>query len=217
MCTSKANTICAVSDPPTHLWRGRCVVRVHKVDAAVIHKAQQRGGAPAGRQAECEREEPGAVRDSGRQQQTSCEASSPENDCMALFGTTPLAHTHFWMRSFQPMWGTGRPMPVSKWVTMPGTRPSPSQPPLSSDPSNSSCMPRQTPRKGRSACSRSRAAATSVHSQRQPSAQGAGEGAVQRAVHAAAAWQCVATWRRHLSPPPHLLPPTWMYSFSACV
>ena len=54
------------------------------------------------------------------------------------------------VRSFQPMCGTGRPRAGSNLVTAPGMMPSPSQPPDSSLPSNSSCRPRQMPMKDRS-------------------------------------------------------------------
>lgn len=60
--------------------------------------------------------------------------------------------THLGMRWFQPIWGTGRAMLGSNLLTWPGMMPSPSQPPFSSEPSNRSCIPRQMPRKGLSAC-----------------------------------------------------------------
>jgi len=70
-------------------------------------------------------------------------------------GAAPGRAAHRCSRSFQPMCGTGRPAAASKAVTRPGTRPRPSTPPFSSLPSNSSCRPRQMPRKGRPACAHS--------------------------------------------------------------
>ncbi len=54
-------------------------------------------------------------------------------------------------RPFQPMWGTESLAEESKRLMVPLMMPSPFTPGVSSLPSNSVCMPRQIPKKGRSA------------------------------------------------------------------
>lgn len=86
---------------------------------------------------------------------------------------------------FQPMWGTGSPREVSNFVTLPGITPRPSTPPFSSLPSNSSCMPRQIPRKGFPACKRQMIMTTA-------SCRGI-------ALCSRVAWLLHMLWRRHES------------------
>lgn len=132
--------LCAALRRKPHLRAGGGVVGVHEVHAAVVHQAQQRGGVPAG----------GARKGSVGVQRCGSLSQRPGGNTMLPKPARNPSTPHFWIRSFQPMCGTGSPLLVSKWVTAPGMRPMPSQPPFSSEPSKSSCMPRQMPKKGRS-------------------------------------------------------------------